>query len=280
MRIEKIRIVNLNSLYGVHEIVLTDSAYHDNNLFIIWGDMGSGKTTVLDAITLALYGRTSRLPRVNKNSNDIMSKGTKHCSAEVTFYLNGSRYRARWAQELNRNGNLSDQMRELCILDPQGKGDIVIENRNNSIDSAVKDLIRLDYSEFTKAVVLEQGKFAEFLNADDKERSTYAFFRRTEADKRCLLFICNMTPVKWEGYKVVYDKGGNYTEYHYKEYNYNGKQKKYENKFYYKDGNLVKIVSDDVTIRFSKFDEQGNWQKAVWSMNHFTRILTRTIEYY
>lgn len=85
---------------------------------------------------------------------------------------------------------------------------------------------------------------------------------------------------KWEGYKVVYDKGGNYTEYHYKEYNYNGKQKKYENKFYYKDGNLVKIVSDDVTIRFSKFDEQGNWQKAVWSMNHFTRILTRTIEYY
>ena len=85
---------------------------------------------------------------------------------------------------------------------------------------------------------------------------------------------------KWEGYKVVYDKGGNYTEYHYKENNYNGKQKKYENKFYYKDGNLVKIVSDDVTIRFSKFDEQGNWQKAVWSMNHFTRILTRTIEYY
>ena len=85
---------------------------------------------------------------------------------------------------------------------------------------------------------------------------------------------------KWEGYKVVYGKGGNYTEYHYKEYNYNGKRKKYENKFYYKDGNLVKIVSDGVELRFSKFDEQGNWQKAVMSMDYFTRILTRTIEYY
>lgn len=88
---------------------------------------------------------------------------------------------------------------------------------------------------------------------------------------------------KWEGYKVVYEENGNYTEYHYKEFNYNGKRKKYENKFYYKDGNLVKVVSDDISIRFSKFDAYGNWQKAVMSIGDiwsFSRTLTRTIEYY
>ncbi len=50
----------------------------------------------------------------------------------------------------------------------------------------------------------------EWLNADDKDRSTYAFFRRTSADKRCLIFICNMTPMKWEGYKVGVPKRTKY----------------------------------------------------------------------
>lgn len=88
---------------------------------------------------------------------------------------------------------------------------------------------------------------------------------------------------QWEGYKVVYEENGNYTEYHYKEFNYNGKRKKYENKFYYKDGNLVKVVSEGITIRFSKFDKYGNWQKVVIDMGgtySSSRMLTRTIEYY
>ena len=50
----------------------------------------------------------------------------------------------------------------------------------------------------------------EWINADDKDRSTYSFFRRTEADSRCLLFITNMTPMKWEGYKLGVPKEGTY----------------------------------------------------------------------
>jgi exonuclease SbcC len=66
MRIEKIEILNLNSLYGKHSIDFTVKAFQDNHLFLLWGDMGSGKTTVLDAITLALYGRTSRQKSISK----------------------------------------------------------------------------------------------------------------------------------------------------------------------------------------------------------------------
>ena len=50
----------------------------------------------------------------------------------------------------------------------------------------------------------------EWMNADDKDRSTYSFIRRTEADERCLLFICNMTPMTWEQYKLGVPKEGKY----------------------------------------------------------------------
>ena len=170
MRIEKIRIENLNSLYGIHEIDLTVPEYRENNLFLLWGDTGSGKTTVLDGITLALYGKTSRLDKVTKSSNEIMSKGTRHCVAEVTFCLDGVRYRARWSQEKTRTRTLRDQKRELCRVGGDGQ-DVIIENRVCAIDNAIEALIRLNYGQFTKAVLLEQGKFSEFLNADGDERA-------------------------------------------------------------------------------------------------------------
>ncbi len=50
----------------------------------------------------------------------------------------------------------------------------------------------------------------EWLNADDKDRSTYSFIRRTDTDKRCLLFVCNMTPMRWENYKLGVPKEGKY----------------------------------------------------------------------
>ncbi len=50
----------------------------------------------------------------------------------------------------------------------------------------------------------------EWINADDKDRSTYSFIRRTEKDPKCLLFIHNLTPMKWEGYKLGVPKAGKY----------------------------------------------------------------------
>ena len=171
MRIEKIRIENLNSLYGIHEIDLNAQEYLDNPLFLLWGDTGAGKTTVLDAITLALFGETSRLGKISSSGNEIMSKGTRHCSAEVTFNLDGIRYRAYWSQEINRNNKLKDQTRELCKIVDNSENDSVIDNRNNSINQSIEALIKLDYDSFTKAVVLEQGKFSEFINAKVNDRA-------------------------------------------------------------------------------------------------------------
>ena len=56
MRLLKLRIENINSLKGVHEIDFTDAAYRSSGIFAITGPTGSGKTSILDAVTLALFG--------------------------------------------------------------------------------------------------------------------------------------------------------------------------------------------------------------------------------
>ena len=180
MRIEKIRIENLNSLYGVHEIDLTVKEYRENNLFLLWGNTGAGKTTVLDAITLALYGQTARLGSPNKSvktdnkkvsENEILSKGAKCCSAKVTFRLNGVRYRASWAQEVNRRGNLNNASRTLEKIGEDGDEGEIIVSGLDPVSKAIPALIGLNYDQFTKAVLLEQGGFSQFLKADRNERS-------------------------------------------------------------------------------------------------------------
>ena len=61
MRLLRIRIENINSLEGVHEIDLTAREYAESGIFAITGPTGSGKTSILDAVTLALFGTTPRI---------------------------------------------------------------------------------------------------------------------------------------------------------------------------------------------------------------------------
>ena len=85
MRILQIRFKNLNSLAGEWAIDLTHPAFLSDGIFVITGPTGAGKTTILDAICLALYGRTPRLKTLSDSENEIMSRQTGECFAEVTF---------------------------------------------------------------------------------------------------------------------------------------------------------------------------------------------------
>ena len=75
MKILNLRFKNLNSLAGEWFIDFTEPSFVTDGIFAITGPTGSGKTTILDAICLALYGSTPRLDRVTKSSNEIMSRG-------------------------------------------------------------------------------------------------------------------------------------------------------------------------------------------------------------
>ena len=117
MKILSLRFKNINSLKDEWKIDFTASPFAENGLFAIIGPTGSGKTTILDAICLALYHRTPRLAVISKSTNELMTRGTSECLAEVEFEVKGVGYRAFWSQRRardNADGNLQDAQVELA----------------------------------------------------------------------------------------------------------------------------------------------------------------------
>jgi exonuclease SbcC len=170
MKINSVRFKNINSLQGQWKIDFTQSPFSDNGLFAITGPTGAGKTTILDAICLALYQQTPRLGAINKSSNELMTRGTFDCLAEVEFEVKGQGYRAFWSQRRSRNkvnGNLQDSVVELVRIE-DGK---ILASQMKKMASFIEAITGLDFARFTKSMMLSQGQFAAFLNAAANERA-------------------------------------------------------------------------------------------------------------
>ena len=169
MRIHTIRLANLNALTGSWEIDLNHPAYSDN-IYALTGPTGAGKTTILDAISLALYGRTPRLARIGKAGNEIMSRHSGTCHAEITFSTRTGRYRSHWSQHRARRkagGELQNPKHELADAE---SGELLATGLKD-VAAAIERLTGMDYQRFTRAMLLAQGDFAAFLRAAPDERA-------------------------------------------------------------------------------------------------------------
>ena len=169
MRIHTIRLANLNALTGTWEIDLDHPAYADN-IYALTGPTGAGKTTILDAISLALYGRTPRLARIGKAGNEIMSRHSGTCHAEITFSTRTGRYRSHWSQHRARRkagGELQNPKHELADAE---SGELLATGLKD-VAAAIERLTGMDYQRFTRAMLLAQGDFAAFLRAAPDERA-------------------------------------------------------------------------------------------------------------
>ena len=169
MRIHTIRLANLNALTGTWEIDLDHPAYSDN-IYALTGPTGAGKTTILDAISLALYGRTPRLARIGKTGNEIMSRHSGTCHAEITFSTRTGRYRSHWSQHRARRkagGELQNPKHELADAE---SGELLATGLKD-VAAAIERLTGMDYQRFTRAMLLAQGDFAAFLRAAPDERA-------------------------------------------------------------------------------------------------------------
>lgn len=169
MKILSLRLKNLNSLKGEWTIDFTKPPFVDNGLFAITGPTGAGKSTLLDAICLALYHETPRLKNISASANDIMTRHTADCLAEVTFEVKGAVYRAFWSQRRSRDkvdGALQAPKVELAT----GAGQILSTQSNDKL-KRIEAITGLDFPRFTKSMLLAQGGFAAFLNASANERA-------------------------------------------------------------------------------------------------------------
>lgn len=185
MKILTLRLKNLNSLKGEWKIDFSQNPFAQNGLFAIVGPTGAGKTTLLDAICLALYHRTPRMKTVSNTSNELMTRHTSDCLAEVEFEIKGVRYRSFWAQRRARDkidGALQAPKVELAQLAERSttaESGMVAEKREDQIlaEKATEKLQKiealsgLDYERFTRSIILAQGDFAAFLNADAAQRA-------------------------------------------------------------------------------------------------------------
>ncbi|MBN1663549.1 MAG: AAA family ATPase, partial [Deltaproteobacteria bacterium] len=170
MRILGVRFKNLNSLVGEWQVDFTHSSYASDGIFAITGPTGAGKTTIMDAVCLALYGSTPRLGKVTKSSNEIMSRQTGECFSEVTFETGKGHYRCHWSQHRARkkpDGELQQARHEIADADT----DRVLESKINQVGEFIDEVTGMNFERFTRSMLLAQGGFAVFLQASPSERS-------------------------------------------------------------------------------------------------------------
>ena len=184
MKFHRLELKNLNSLYGQHTIDF-DEELGRPPLFLIRGPTGSGKTTILDAICLALFGTTPRLQDIGgvaERCANILSNGEGRAYVELHFsLLDGGRrryFRARWEFWRSRDrprGTPQNPRRSLIEIDADGEeiATLVNSRTQTTYDDAFEDVLRgLSVDDFFRSVMLAQNQFAAFLKADQEEKAS------------------------------------------------------------------------------------------------------------
>lgn len=183
MKLQQLTIHNIASIEDA-TIDFEAQPLADSEVFLITGKTGSGKSTILDAICLALFANTPRLAETQmqggtkdgeaditiKDPRQLMRRNTGEAFVSLTFTgSNGVHYEAKWAVARARkkvNGNIQSKTWQLTNLD----ADVVL-TKDNEIKEEIQTAIGLDFGQFCRTTLLAQGEFTRFLNSKDEDKA-------------------------------------------------------------------------------------------------------------
>ena len=134
----------------------------DYSLFAISGPTGSGKTSLLDAMLIALYGQ---VPRTGNSVKELISHGRDRMCVRLDFAVGSSSYR------VTRVVHASTPTQAILEQLVEGRPPVGIADRVTTVEAEIKRLVGLNYDAFTQAVILPQGKFDLFLRSKPRERN-------------------------------------------------------------------------------------------------------------
>ena len=185
MKIEELKIHNIASIDDA-TINFSAAPLADSSVFLIAGDTGSGKSTILDCICVALYGNTPRYASCRMKGKQLDSDNSEISISEprqllrrnkgegsVSLKFTGNdniKYEARWSVRRSRNkpdGKLQAKQRALLLRD----NETVIATKDSEIAERIEKAVGLDFDQFCRTCMLAQGEFDRFLNSNDDEKA-------------------------------------------------------------------------------------------------------------
>jgi DNA repair protein SbcC/Rad50 len=141
--------------------------FGDLDLFAIWGPTGSGKSSILDAMTYALFGKIARIEGIQEESNSsLISQGQPRMAVEFEFQVGNRRFKV--ARDTRRQSGTNVRFEEIKGGEWFSYGEGAESVRE--VNKLIPNLIGLNYDAFTRSVILPQGRFAELLVGDAAKR--------------------------------------------------------------------------------------------------------------
>lgn len=183
MKLKHLTIHNIASIEDAF-INFEKEPLNTSDVFLITGKTGAGKTTILDAICLALYANTPRLANTNmqgelkdgektikiSHPSQLLRRNMGEGYVELSFIGNNrNTYRAKWAiarGRKNPSGNI--QKKEWMLVNETNKFTLT---KDSEIKDEINKAVGLDFTQFCRTSMLAQGDFSKFLNSEDKEKS-------------------------------------------------------------------------------------------------------------
>lgn len=177
MRILKIALQNINSLQSEQPIAIdfASESFEEIGVFAITGPTGAGKSSILDAIMIALYHQVPRLGNGGERELEkCISYGSTESHVTIDFEVKNIVYQAYWGvSTVTKTGKAKKPEHKFRVgkWSENGELEVLADRTKTEVEKVLRDILPLDANQFMKSVLLAQGQFDNLLKANNSDRA-------------------------------------------------------------------------------------------------------------